>query len=81
MIDNRFIEQKMREKRITYRGMATLLDFKSPATFWKWLHGRTQMKAIYIERLAEIFEVPVQSFFDQSDATQTPCNGGDCNEI
>lgn len=78
MINNSFIEQKMRERRITYRRMAVLLDFRSPATFWKWLHGRTQMKAVYLERLAEIFDVPVQSFFVQSDDdSQTPCNGGE----
>jgi transcriptional regulator with XRE-family HTH domain len=74
MIDNGFIEQKMRERRITYRRMADLLDFRSPATFWKWLHGRTQMKAVYIERVAKILDVPIQSFFTQSDVVQTPCN-------
>jgi transcriptional regulator with XRE-family HTH domain len=77
MIDNRFIEQKMREKRITYRKMAELLDFRSPATFWKWINGRTQMKAVYLERLAEILDVPIQNLFIQSDASQTPCS---CNE-
>lgn len=74
MIDNGFIEQKMRERRITYRRMADLLDFRSPATFWKWLHGRTQMKAVYIERVAKILDVPIQSFFTQSDVVQKPCN-------
>lgn len=82
MINYVFLEQKMKEHKLTYRKMAKLLSFKSPGTFWKWVHGRTQMKAVYLERLAVIFDVPVQSFFTQPDtAAQTPCGGGDCDEI
>jgi transcriptional regulator with XRE-family HTH domain len=81
MLNYRFIEQKMKEKRVTYRKMSELLGFKSPGTCWKWVHGRTQMKAIYLERLTQIFGVTVQSFFMHDDNSRAPYGGGDCDEI
>ncbi len=82
MINYRFLEQKMKEQHITYRRLSELLNFKSPNTVWKWLHRRTQMKAIYLERLAAIFDVPLQSLFIFDEpAPQTPCNGGECDEV
>jgi transcriptional regulator with XRE-family HTH domain len=71
----------MKEKNITYRELSDCLGFKSTGTVWKWVHGTCHMKAKYITQLSEIFQIPVESFFIDAISTQTPCNGGDCNEL
>lgn len=81
MINNEFLAQMMKEHKITYREIASRLNFKSPGTVWKWLHGRTHMKAMYIEQLSAMFDVPVQSFFTNVSSEQIPCGGGDCDEL
>jgi transcriptional regulator with XRE-family HTH domain len=78
MLNMTLLEQKMNEKGLTYRGISELMGFKSSGTIWKWVHGKNQMRAHHIERLAMILGVPVQSFFQAEDCSQLLIEGGDC---
>lgn len=78
MLNLQFLEQKMTEKGLTYRRISQLMGFVSSGTIWKWLHGRNQMRAQHIEKLAEILQVPVQDFFIPGNDSQPDCTGGGC---